>query len=290
MTSNPRHRFCLVAVATAVTLVAGCTSAGSTGRSTGRSTAERPTPSALTPGRQVITFPVAGADRTAVVEVPEPRDEPAPLVFAFHGHGGSGARFERWAAVEQHWPQAIVVYPDGLTGHQGRTDPEGVKPGWQTRLGELDDRDLAFYDTMLATLERDLSVDRERVYVMGVSNGSAFTSLLLHERGDRIAATANLSGQPGRWIPTDPVRSMFMAMGEQDRIVPYATQRRSIPLAEQHLHIDPSTARQDGYLRTATGPGDVELATYIYPGGHRPPPEVIPLIVTFFRRHTLPVT
>jgi len=289
--STPGVRLVSVSLAvSALMLAAGCSSSGtSDGRapSTTSTAAVRGTRS-FHPGRQVAAFPVAGASRTAVVVVPEARDEPAPLVFAFHGHGGSGARFERWAALEQHWPEAMVVYPDGLPGHQGRTDPEGVKPGWQTRLGELGDRDLAFYDTMLATLERDLPVDRERVYVMGVSNGSAFTSLLLHERGDHIAATATLSGQPGRWIPTDPVRSMFMAMGEQDPIVPFATQRLSIPLAEQHLRIDPSTAREDGYLHTATGPGGIELATYIYPGGHRPPAKVIPLIVTFFQRHPLP--
>jgi pimeloyl-ACP methyl ester carboxylesterase len=124
--------------------------------------------------------------------------------------------------------------------------------------------------------------------VVGHSNGSAFTSLLLHERGDAIAATANLSAQPGRLLLTDPVRSMFMAMGEQDPIVSFANQRRSIPLAEQHLGVDPTTAEVDGLLRTARGTDGVELATYVYPGGHAPPPEVAPLIVDFLRRQSLP--
>jgi len=45
---------------------------------------------------------------------------------------------------------------------KGKTDPEGVTPGWQTQLGELEDRDIAFHDTMLATLRSELAVDPDR--------------------------------------------------------------------------------------------------------------------------------
>src|SRR5437588_772185 len=83
---------------------------------------------------------------------------------------------------------------------------------------------------------------------------------------DGIAATANLSSQPsGRLLDGDPVRSMFMAMGERDPIVPYANQAKSIPLAQRKLGIDPSTETVNGYLRTERGQGNVELATYVYP-------------------------
>ena len=83
----------------------------------------------------MVSFTVAGVRRTAVLVVPSDVTKPAPLVFAFHGHGGSGAGFDRKFKIEQLWPAAIVVYPDGLTGHKGRTDPEGKKSGWQTAVG-----------------------------------------------------------------------------------------------------------------------------------------------------------
>jgi poly(3-hydroxybutyrate) depolymerase len=149
-------------------------------------------------------------------------------------------------------------------------------------------RDLALYDTMLTTLQSKLPVDADRVYLMGHSNGSAFVSLLLNQRGDAIAATANLSAQPSaRLLASDPARSMFMAMGTDDPVVPYNTQKRTIRLAEQKLGADPNRATVTGCLRSEPGRGLLELATYVYPGGHAVPPEVPQLVVDFFRRHTL---
>jgi polyhydroxybutyrate depolymerase len=240
------------------------------------------------PGRRDVSFDVAGTRRTAVVVVPTNSPHPAPIVFVFHGHGGRGASIERRLQIEKSWPEAIVVYPDGLVGHKGITDPQGTQPGWQTRLGELGDVDIEFYDTMLATLRSKLAVDPERVYVMGHSNGSAFVSLLLNRRGDAIAATANLSAQPSaRLLASDPLRSMFLSMGTKDAIVPYDNQRRAIPLVEQKLGVDRSRATVNGFLRSEPGRGSLELETYVYPGGHAPPPEVPRLVVEFFRRHTL---
>jgi hypothetical protein len=80
---------------------------------------------------------------------------------------------------------------------------------------------------------------------------------------------------------------MFMAMGERDPIVPYENQRRSIPVAERKLGVDTAHATVDGYLRSERAPGNIELETYVYPGGHEPPPAVPGLVVDFFRRHSL---
>jgi polyhydroxybutyrate depolymerase len=239
------------------------------------------------PAGEAVSWDVDGVTRTARLVVPDDLGQPAPLVLAYHGHGGSGANFERKMSIESLWPEAIVVYPDGLVGHQGRTDPEGVRTGWQQDADDEGGRDLRFFDVMMADLRSRLPIDPQRIFVVGHSNGSAFTSLLLNQRGDQIAATANLAGQPGRLLATDPVRSMFMMMGEQDPVVPYDGQRRSIPLAESKLGVDPATATVDGYLRRQTGPDGLELATYIHPGGHEVPAEVPPLVVAFFQRHHL---
>jgi polyhydroxybutyrate depolymerase len=298
---RPGRRFAAIAIVAVVgALAAGCSSGGDStqSRSSSSTPSTAPPSTAATatsasggtyaPGRHDASFDVGGIMRTAVIIVPGDSSRPAPLVFAFHGHGGNGTRMERRSNVEGLWPDAIVVYPDGLVGHKGKTDPEGVRTGWQTQLGEDGDRDLAFYDTMLAALRSQLSVDSDRVYLMGHSNGSAFASLLLNQRGDAIAATANLSAQPpARLLASDPARSMFMAMGTNDTVVPYDTQKRSIPLAEQKLGVDANRATVTGYLRAEPGRGGLELQTYIYPGGHAPPPEVPKLVVDFFRRHTL---
>ena len=279
-------------VAVTAVLGAGCSDSRPTVQSASASSSSAPTITTpdpdFTPGRHEASFDVGGVTRTAVLVVPTDLSHPAPLVFAFHGHGGSGANFDRKIDIDGLWPDAIVIYPDGLPGHKGITDPDGDLPGWQVAPGGEGDRDLAFYDTMLAALRAKLPVDGDRIYVMGHSNGSAFTSLLLNQRGDAIAATANMSSQPGALLlASDPVRSMFMSMGMTDPIVPFAQQQRSIPLAEQKLGVDPATAVVDGYLRSEHGPGNVELDTYVHPAGHEVPAEVPKLVVAFFQRHTL---
>jgi polyhydroxybutyrate depolymerase len=298
---RPGRWFAAIAiVAVGGALAAGCSSGGDStqSRSSSSTSSAAPPSTAATAtstsgntyaaGHQDASFDVGGTTRTAVIVVPGDASRPAPLVFAFHGHGGNGTGMERRSNIEGLWPDAIVVYPDGLVGHKGKTDPEGVRTGWQTLPGEDGDRDLAFYDTMLAALRSQLPVDSDRVYVMGHSNGSGFASLLLNQRGDAIAATANLSAQPpARLLASDPARSMFMAMGTNDTVVPYDTQKRSIPVAEQKLEVDPNRATVTGFLRAQPGRGGLELQTYVYPGGHAPPPEVPKLVVDFFRRHTL---
>jgi polyhydroxybutyrate depolymerase len=283
-------------------LAAGCSAGGMPGSAVSTPTAPPPAPTSSTttpaatasasrdyaPGRHVVWYQVGGVQRAAVVVVPKALSRPVPLVFVFHGHGGSGPNIERKFDIEGLWPDAIVVYPDGLVGHKGVTDPAGVETGWQTKLGESGNRDIAFYDAMLGALRSNLPVDGDRIYLMGHSNGSAFVSLLLNQRGGAIAATANLSSQPSaRLLDGDPVRSMFMSMGKSDPIVPFANQQRSIPLAEHKLGVDRNAATVNGDLRSEKGQGNIELETYIYAGGHEPPPEVPRLVVEFFRRHTL---
>jgi polyhydroxybutyrate depolymerase len=292
----------LVGAATMLIVVTGCGTTESTTTAPAATPGSAPAPTPAPPGtatparqstpgyasgKQAISLDVNGTPRTALLVVPTDLSQPAPLVFAFHGHGGTGKNFDKKMNVEGLWPQAIVVYADGLIGHKGKTDPDGTKSGWQTLPGESGDEDLAFYDTLLSTIQAKLPVDTDRIYAMGHSNGSGFVSLLLNRRPDAITATANMSGQPGKDLETDPVRSMFMSMGRTDPIVPYANQVKSVPLAEQKIGADPSKAVVDGLLKTERGRGNLELDVYDYPGGHEPPDAVAPLIVSFFQRHTL---
>ncbi len=92
-------------------------------------------------------------------------------------------------AIESYWPEATVVYPQGLPT-KGITDPEGKKNGWQQKKGDYEDRDLAFFDVMLKTFRSDSSIDMRRVYSTGHSNGGRMTYLLWSERGDAFAAVA----------------------------------------------------------------------------------------------------
>jgi len=137
-----------------------------------------------------MSWTVAGRQREALV-FPPASNTPAgrhPLVFAWHGHGGTMQSAEQDMRFETLWPEAIVVYPQGLKAEDNRY-------GWQKELGVDGDRDLKFFDTMLAALRQRFPVDDDRIYTTGFSNGTGFTYLLWAERGHLLAAIGAVSGE-----------------------------------------------------------------------------------------------
>ena len=122
---------------------------------------------------------VDGVARQALVYLPPPAGtNPAPVIFAFHGHGGSMQNAARTFRLQTRWPEALVVYMQGLNTPGRLTDPEGKRPGWQSAEGDQGDRDLKFFDTVLDSLRKDYRVDDKRIYATGHSNGGGFTYLL----------------------------------------------------------------------------------------------------------------
>jgi polyhydroxybutyrate depolymerase len=92
-------------------------------------------------GLQRMSFTVDGVERTALIYVPPAaKTSPTPLVFVFHGHGGSARQVARNFHIEQEWPEAISVYMQGLPTPGQLTDPQGSQPGWQAALGDEGDR------------------------------------------------------------------------------------------------------------------------------------------------------
>src|SRR5262245_48365776 len=106
-----------------------------------------------------ITLDVGSAKRTFVVKVPTGADgrTPSAVLFAFHPYG-MNATYMQSRVSTRLWPEAIMIYPEGFPGRGG--------PAWQGRPGEADDRDVAFFDAILAWLDAHECVDRSRVFVM----------------------------------------------------------------------------------------------------------------------------
>src|SRR4051812_3823749 len=75
---------------------------------------------------KVMTWNVDGVKREAIVYSPSAKTASGkvPLVLAFHGHGDTVDNFQD-VDLQAHWPQAIVVYPQGLPSAR-----DGA-PGWQ---------------------------------------------------------------------------------------------------------------------------------------------------------------
>jgi polyhydroxybutyrate depolymerase len=104
---------------------------------------------------------IDGVQRAAIVFAPAPTTTGAvkhPLVFAFHGHGGNAQVTAMQMHLQTVWPQAIVLYPQGLNS-PSPLDPSATKPGWQFKSGDSNNRDLKLFDAMVATLKRRYQVD-----------------------------------------------------------------------------------------------------------------------------------
>jgi polyhydroxybutyrate depolymerase len=234
------------------------------------------------------TFTIADAERHAIVFAnANPAEHAgAPVVFVFHGHGGNAQNAARRFRIHEFWPEAVVVYMQGIPGVQGITDPEGTRNGWQKNPGELGDRDLKFFDAALKVAEKKYNADPSRVYVLGHSNGGRFVNLLWKMRGDKIAALCSAAGPGGRLIESSTPKSVFIIAGEKDPLVPFQTQQYSIEFARKVLRTDASKAKVEGLMRTEPGASGTELVTYIHPGGHQFPTEALPSVISFFKRHT----
>ena len=90
----------------------------------------------LPDGVQKLDLTVDGVARSGFVYTPSTAKEtPAPVVFVWHGHGGTAQNAARSFAMYQHMPEAISVYLQGLNTPGQLTDPEGKKPGWQHAAG-----------------------------------------------------------------------------------------------------------------------------------------------------------
>jgi len=137
------------------------------------------------------TIEVSGLMRTFVVRKSSSVDGriPAPVVLVFHPFGTS-AQYMEGRVSTRLWPGSIMVYPEGAS-----RPGSGYAPAWQGRSGDLGDRDLLFFDAMLAWLTDHHCVDLRRVFVFGYSNGAGLAALLACERSEQVAGVAVASGR-----------------------------------------------------------------------------------------------
>lgn len=231
------------------------------------------------------TWIVEGVTREALVRIPTAaRKGGAPIVFVFHGHGGSMKQAAASMPIHQHWPEAIVVYPQGLPTPSPLVDREGRRTGWQGAAGDQGDRDLKFFDAIFGGLKGECHFDERRVYVTGHSNGGAFTYLLWAQRGEKIAATAPSAAVMGRGFRDLAPKPVLHIGSPQDELVKFSWQERMIDEVLRLNGCGPRKSTAPGYTTYASSKG-AETATFLHAGGHRYSSAAPELIVKFFQAH-----
>ncbi len=176
---------------------------------------------------------VKGLQRSYLVHLHASYDKSRsrPLVIVLHG-GGSEARtmdpmtgFNALADKQGF----VIVYPEAykhpITGpgmSQHWNDGRG-EPGIRTQAENIDD--VAFISTLIDHLVQDLNIDKQMVYITGISNGAFMSHRLGCELSDKIAAIAPVAGNipqktAATWSPSRAV-SVLIINGTKDPVVPF---------------------------------------------------------------------
>lgn len=185
------------------------------------------------------------------------------------------------------WPEAIVVYPQGLNTPGRLTDPEGKRPGWQHGPGAQDDRDLKFFDALLQELRSKMKVDDQRIYSTGHSNGGAFSYLLWAMRGDTFAAFAPSAAAAGKETSLLKPKPVLHIAGESDPLVKYEWQSAQITALRRINQCGEGTAWDlDANCTLYPSSIGAPVITAIHPGDHKYPEQAPEVIVKFFKSQT----
>ncbi len=152
-----------------------------------------------------------GTDRTYLLHLPAGYsvNDSFPLVIALHGGFGSAYNLQNQAMLSAKSDEAgfIVVYPEGIKGGilHIRTWNAGWCCGFSSESGT---DDVGFINALLDKLIDQYSIDENRIYVTGMSNGGFMAYRLACELSERIAAIAPVAAsmsmvdcQPARAVP-----------------------------------------------------------------------------------------
>jgi polyhydroxybutyrate depolymerase len=232
---------------------------------------------ALAADAAVVSWTVDGVKRDAIIYVPKSPAGKVPLVLSFHGHGDDMENFQ-YVGLQQAWPDAVVVYFQGLPSRDGYR-------GWQVEPGEYGDRDLKLVDAALASLRQQYSVDDTRIYATGFSNGAHFTYLLWATRPNVFAAFAPVAGRIRPAATPKVPRPVLHIGGSRDAQVAFTDQEAAMRTAIRINGVD-GKSRPCGTGCTVFGTETpAPVMTWIHPGGHEYPRGTSERIVAFFHEH-----
>lgn len=166
---------------------------------------------------------INSVERKYVVKLPDnfTKNVKAPLIIALHGDGDSWKKFNKIItrktlekATNKH--QAILVYPMAKNGYW---DDDLDK---QITVKRHDD--VRFIENMIDFLIENHNVDKDKVFVVGMSNGGVMAIKLGIELNHKISGIAAVAAQmefKAQYLQLKNPLSMILINGTEDEVFPY---------------------------------------------------------------------
>ena len=221
---------------------------------------------ALEPGA-VENFPVADQQRRFLLKTPDPEQYagPRPLLMYFHGSGGDLLGDTAESGFDKSQLQDFV--DAGFVVVSLHTALNGSIWRFWDDIRDADDldrenKDLAYFDAVSSCVGAHHAIDRNRIYVAGMSAGASMTNVVLQNRSELLAGGIVSSGLFDLTQPKDPapLDEMFVIVswtGEEDISYPdgselhwyeqasiaslfYAEDPLAESVAQFNCHADPS--------------------------------------------------
>jgi len=197
----------------------------------------------------------SGETRHYQLYVPASYDasKPAPLVISLHGawlYPGMQKRLTGWNTLADE-KGFIVAYPRA----------RGIPRVWRLTPGPGLDTEVRFFSDLIDAVSAQLSIDPQRIYVNGYSNGAAMTFMLSCTLSNRIAAFGMVATPvvPWDWCRDQRPVPMLAFHGTEDRFAPYSG-------GENFLTTEPLPSLMEWFSRwgkrngCGAGPEDSRLA------------------------------
>jgi polyhydroxybutyrate depolymerase len=180
-----------------------------------------------------------GLTRQYIVFRPPGVTGPRPAVLLLHGGLGTGAQMERYTDFDRVAAAASVV----------AVYPQGIDRQWNDHRSsetQSDVDDERFLLDLIDRLAQAGIVERNRVYIAGISNGALMALDMACNHADRIAGIAVIAGslpQGYRCAPVRPLPVIFFH-GTSDQYIPFvggriagqfAAERGSVVSAQESI-------------------------------------------------------
>lgn len=146
----------------------------------------------------------------------------APLVIMLHGYGGSAEDFRSTVHFEEKAnPMGYAVaYVSGAPDPTDRTSANC----WNSTEDPDGNKDTAFLVSLAEYLQKEYSLDKDRLYAAGFSNGAFMNHTLAAEAGGTFSACASVAGtmQESIWEKRGSSNnvSFLQITGAKDEVVP----------------------------------------------------------------------